>query len=214
MQPVTKSAPTPSGLTPALGATDLSRMAPTEGMTELLHRAAEGDKEAFDSVFSTVYEELHRLARGHRRRWQGNHTLDTTSLIHEAYLKLLKQDGASWNDLPHFLAVAARAMRQILVNYAERQQAAKRGGGQEPLAVDESIYMDDGTAEEILALHDALARLEARSERQARVLEARFFGGFTIEDTAKLLGLSPATVKRDWALASAWLVRDIESATR
>lgn len=185
-------------------------MSSTEGMTQLLSRAADGDKEAFDAVFSTVYEELHRLARSQRRLWEGNHTLDTTSLIHEAYLKLAEREGASWNDLPHFLAVAARAMRHILVNYAERQQAAKRGGSQEPLTIDESICMDPGTAEEILVLHESLERLAARNERQARVLESRFFGGFTIEDTAKLLDLSPATVKRDWALASAWLVRDIE----
>jgi len=180
-----------------------------DGITVLLHRASEGDREAFDAVFSTVYEELHRLARGHRRRWDGNHTLDTTSLIHEAYLKLVDQDQASWNDLSHFLAVAARAMRHILVNYAERQRAAKRGGGQEPLPVEEAIHMDSETAEEILALNEALDRLEAENERQAKVVEARFFGRFTIEETADLLGVSPATVKRDWALASAWLFREI-----
>lgn len=182
-----------------------------EEITQYLHRAAGGDREALDAVFSTVYEELHRLARAQRSRWDGNHTLDTTSLIHEAYLKLVDQESASWNDLPHFLAVAARAMRHILVNYAEMQRAAKRGGGQEPLPVEEANPLTPEVAEEILALHEALGRLEAVSERQARVVEARFFGGFTIEDTAKLLGTSPATVKRDWAMASAWLYREIQA---
>jgi len=185
-------------------------MTSREGITQLLHRASVGDREAFDAVFSTVYEELHRLARSHRRRWEGNQTLDTTSLIHEAYLKLVDQEQAAWNDLSHFLAVAARAMRHILVNYAERQRAAKRGGGQEPVALDDAQPMDPAAAEEILALNEALKRLEAENERQARVVEARFFGGFTIEDTADLLGVSPATVKRDWALASSWLYREIQ----
>ena len=186
-------------------------MSSRDEITELLHLASDGDREAFDAVFATVYAELHRLARSHRRRWEGNHTLDTTSLIHEAYLKLVDQERASWNDLPHFLAVAARAMRHILVNYAERQQAVKRGGGQEPLSLEEGNPLDPKAAEEILALHEALERLEAINERQARVVEARFFGGFTIEDTAGLLGISPATVKRDWALASSWLFREIQT---
>jgi len=186
-------------------------MSSRDEITQLLRRASAGDRGAFDVVFSTVYEELHRLARSQRRRWEGNHTLDTTSLIHEAYLKLVDQDRASWNDLSHFLAVAARAMRHILVNYAERQRAAKRGGGQEPLPLEEGNPLDPQAAEEILALHEALERLEAISERQARVVEARFFGGFTIEDTAALLGTSPATVKRDWALASSWLYREIQT---
>lgn len=182
-----------------------------EEITQFLHRATEGDREALDLVFSTVYEELHRLARTQRRRWDGNHTLNTTSLIHEAYLKLVDQEGASWNDLSHFLAVAARAMRHILVNYAERQRAAKRGGGKEPLSMEEGAFLAPEAAEEILALNEALERLEAVSERRARVVEARFFGGYTIEDTADLLGISPATVKRDWALASAWLYREIRA---
>jgi RNA polymerase sigma factor (TIGR02999 family) len=181
-----------------------------EEITQFLHRAAGGDREALDAVFSTVYEELHRLARGQRRRWDGNHTLDTTSLIHEAYLKLVDQEDASWNDLSHFLAVAARAMRQILVNYAEMQRAAKRGGGLEPLQIEEANPLTPEAAEEVLALHEALGRLETVSERQARVVEARFFGGFSIDDAAELLDISPATVKRDWALASSWLYREIQ----
>lgn len=182
-----------------------------EEITTFLHRAAEGDRAALDVVFSTVYEELHHMARAQRRRWAGNHTLNTTSLIHEAYLKLVDQSGASWNDLSHFLAVAARAMRHILVNYAEMRKAAKRGGGQEPLPLEDANPLTPEAADEVLALHEALGRLEQVNDRQARVVECRFFGGFTIEDTAELLGTSPATVKRDWALASAWLHREIET---
>jgi len=182
-----------------------------EEITQFLHRATAGDREALDAVFSTVYEELHLLAKSQRRRWVGNHTLDTTSLIHEAYLKLVDQEGASWNDLAHFMAVAARAMRHILVNYAEKQQAAKRGGGQEPLPLEEANPLTPEAAEEVLALDEALGRLEVVSERQARVVEARFFGGFSIEDTAELLGTSSATVKRDWALASSWLCREVQA---
>ena len=185
-------------------------MSSREEITRLLRLASGGNREAFDAVFSTVYEELRALAKSQRRRWEGNHTLDTTSLIHEAYLKLVDQDEASWNDLSHFLAVSARAMRHILVNYAERQGAMKRGGGQEPLPMEEANPVSAEAAVEILALHQALQRLEAINERQARVVEARFFGGFTIEDTAELLGTSPATVKRDWALASSWLFREVQ----
>lgn len=180
-------------------------------ITRFLQKAADGDREALDAVFSTVYEELHRLARSQRRRWEGNHTLNTTSLIHEAYLKLVDQEGASWNGLSHFLAVATRAMRHVLVNYAEAQKAAKRGGGVEPVPLEHANPISPEDAEEVLALHEALKRLEAVHERQARVVEVRFFGGFTIEDTAEVLGVSPATVKRDWALASAWLFREMKA---
>lgn len=188
-------------------------MSSRDEIVHLLRRASEGDREAFDAVFSTVYEELHALARSQRRRWDGNYTLDTTSLVHEAYLKLVGRGQGSWNDLPHFLAVAARAMRHILVNYAERQQASKRGGGQEAVSLEDVNPVSPRTAEEILALNDALHRLEQVSERQARVVEARFFGGYSIEDTAALMGTSPATVKRDWALASSWLFREVQSPT-
>lgn len=176
-----------------------------------LQRASEGDREAFDAVFSTVYRELRALASTQRRRWDGNYTLDTTALVHEAYLKLVGGDHASWRDVPHFLAVAARAMRHILVNYAERQRAAKRGGGRDPLSIEDANPVGPEAAEEILSLNEALQRLEAVSERQARVVEARFFAGYSIEDTAALLGTSPATVKRDWALASSWLFREVRA---
>jgi len=179
-------------------------------VTALLRRSGEGDSDALDKLFEVLYAELHAMAQGQRSKWDGNHTINTTALVHEAYLKLIKQEGASWNDRGHFLAVATRAMRHVLVNYAERQRAAKRGGGQDPVSMENVGPLADDAVDEVIALHDALQRLEVINERQARVVETRFFGGFTIEETADLLGVSVATVKRDWALAGAWLHREIQ----
>ena len=179
-------------------------------VTALLRRSDAGDAEALDALFDILYAELRSMAQSQRSKWDGNYTLNTTALVHEAYLKLVKQDQASWRDRSHFLAVATRAMRHILINYAQRQKAEKRGGGQEAVPVEHASPLSDEEADEILALHDALGRLEEVNERQARVVEARFFGGFTIEETADLLGISVATVKRDWVLAGAWLHREIQ----
>ncbi len=179
-------------------------------ITARLRAAAGGDREALNEVFALVYEELRRRARAQRRRWSGDDTLDTTALVHEAYLKLVDQSRAGWNDRAHFLAVAARAMRHVLVNYAEQRRAAKRGGGAPHVPLDESNPVSEEVAEEVIALHEALERLATISERQARVVEARFYAGLSIEETADALGISPATVKRDWQLASAWLHREIE----
>jgi RNA polymerase sigma factor (TIGR02999 family) len=180
-----------------------------EQVTDLLQAARAGDHAALDRVFSIVYEELRGLAHAQRRRWHGDYTLDTTALVHEAYLKLVDQRSSSFKDRGHFMAVAAKAMRHILVNYAERRRAAKRGGGAERVPIEEFNPVSEESAEEVLALHDALERLAGFNERQARVVEARFFAGLPIEDTAEALGISPATVKRDWNLASAWLHREI-----
>ncbi len=179
-------------------------------ITNLLHAIGEGDAQATDELFSLVYAELKRLAKGQRIRWTGDYTLNTTVLVHEAYIKLVDQSQASFADRAHFLAVAARAMRHILVNYAERRQAAKRGGGKTHVDLDHANPVSPEAAEDVIALHGALDRLGQVSERQARVVETRFFGGFSIEETANLLGVSPATVKRDWVLASAWLHREIK----
>lgn len=184
-------------------------------VSHLLSAIHAGDEEAVDRLFSILYDELRRLARAQRNRWIGDDTLNTTALIHEAYLKLGGGSQAEWRDRAHFLSVAARAMRQILVNYAERRQAAKRGGALrverldtvEPIAGRNPV--SEEAADEIVALHRALERLEQVSERQARVVECRFFAGLAIHETAEALGVSVATVKRDWALASAWLYRDI-----
>jgi RNA polymerase sigma factor (TIGR02999 family) len=176
---------------------------PRAEITTRLQAAGRGDARALDDLFQVVYGELRSIARAHRRRWVGDHTLNTTALIHEAYLKLAGRD--AWEGRAHFYATAAKAMRQILVNYAERRRAAKRGGGAEELPLDGIVVATDDAAEDALALHEALQRLEAEKPRWCRVIECRFFGGMTIEETAEALGVSPATVKREWRLAGAWL---------
>ena len=188
--------------------------APPGDLTEKLRRANAGDRGALDEVFALVYDELHTLAHAQRRRWDGNYTLNTTALVHEAYLKLVGQQDPQWASRGHFLAIGARAMRQVLVTYAEARRAAKRGGGVDPLPLDENVArMEADTAAEILALDEALTRLAALESRQARIVEARFFAGLTIEETAVALDVSPATVKRDWQVASAWLRRELMAAT-
>lgn len=185
-------------------------MDPVRDLTVMLRQAQEGNREALDQIFSAVYEELHGLAKAQRRKWDGNQTLNTTVLVHEAYLKLVDQERAEWEDRSHFFAVAALAMRHILVNYARRAKAARRGGGAEPLPLEEGILMNEGVAEEILALNDSLEELAQRSTRQAKVVEMRFFVGLSVEEVAKALDISPATVKRDWKMASAWLKKEIQ----
>jgi RNA polymerase sigma factor (TIGR02999 family) len=181
-------------------------------ITARLRQAREGDASAFAEVYTALYDELHRMARLQRRSWSGDHTLDTTALVHEAYLKLVDHRQAQWIDRAHFVAVAAKAMRHVLVNYAERRRAAKRGGGAVTVGLDD-IANQVGTAveDEVLALHEALDRLAVLSPRQEQVVEARFFGGLSIEETAMALTISPATVKRDWQLASAWLQREMKA---
>jgi RNA polymerase sigma factor (TIGR02999 family) len=187
-----------------------SGMAPAHEITERLRLARQGDRAALDEVFALVYEELHRLAHAQRRRWSGDDTLDTTALVHEAYLKLVGQEEPEWNDRGHFLAVAARAMRHLLVNYAERRRAAKRGGGVPMVSIDDFNPVSESVADDVIALHEALDRLGRVSERQVGVVEFRFYAGLSIDETAHALGVSAATVKRDWKLASAWLHREIQ----
>ena len=186
----------------------------TQDITVMLRMAQEGHKEAVDRIFQAVYDELHGMAKAQRIKWDGNHTVNTTVLVHEAYLKLVDQRKADWKDRYHFFAVAALAMRQILVNYARRANAARRGGGATPVPLDEDLVMEEGTVEEILALNEALDRLAEKSSRQAKIVELRFFVGLTAEEAAAALGISLATVKRDWKLASAWLRKEIQEAMR
>ena len=184
-----------------------------DDFTILLRASAAGDRGAFDRAFTMLYEELTRLASAQRRRWTGNETMSTTVLVHEAYLKL-SGSPASVEDRAHFMSLAARAMRQVLVNYAEGQQAAKRGGDEPALSLD-TLARDDGSRElagdssDVIAIDEALKRLERISERQARIVECRFFSGFSIPETAQALGISAATVKREWQLASEWLHREL-----
>jgi RNA polymerase sigma factor (TIGR02999 family) len=176
-------------------------------VTSVLQAVRGGDARAADALFGVVYGELHQIARGQRLRWTGNDTLNTTALVHEAYLKLVKQEEADWESRAHFFAVAATAMRHILINYAERQVAAKRGGGAVHVPVDDADLVAPEAAEELLALNEALHQLARVHERSSRVVECRFFGGFGVRETAETLSVSPATVERDWAFASAWLRR-------
>jgi len=182
-------------------------------ITQLLLAAGQGRPGAMDEVFSSVYPRLRQLARSRRRGWQGNHTLDTTALIHEAYLKVASASSSRYESRGHFFAVAAQAMRQVLINYAEKKGAAKRGGGAAHVTLRERDLVEDNALDEILALDSALRRLEEMSPRQARVVECLFYAGFTVEETAEALETSPATVKRDWSAARAWLYREIQGTT-
>jgi RNA polymerase sigma factor (TIGR02999 family) len=185
-------------------------------VTRLLKEVASGDRDAFDLLVPLVYDELRDVARRQRRQWQGDDTLGTTALIHEAYLRLADQSAPGWASRPHFLAVASRAMRQVLLDYAKRQHAEKRGGARRRVPLEE---IDDALqshsefggqhAEALLAVEEALVRLEHDDPSLARVVECRFHGGLTIEESATALEISPATVKRRWALAQAWLYRDL-----
>jgi RNA polymerase sigma factor (TIGR02999 family) len=188
-------------------------------VTRLLHDVGAGDREAFDALVPLVYDELRVLARRQRRRWRGDETLDTTALMHEAYLRLVDQSAPQWTSQPHFLAVASRAMRQVLLDYAKRRHATKRGGARRQISLDEVEdallargELGDAHSEALLAVEEALCRLEREDTLNARVVECRFYGGLTIEDTAEALRISPATVKRRWSLAQAWLYRDLTRA--
>jgi RNA polymerase sigma factor (TIGR02999 family) len=184
-------------------------------VTRLLDRVQVGDRSALDRLYPLLYQELRQVARAHRRRWQGDETIGTTALIHEVYLKLVGQEQVEARSRAHFLAIAGKAMRHVLSNYARARRTRKRGGDQErlPLEVLEALpgagALSDEQTDSAAALETALSRLEAENERLSRVVECRFFGGMSIADTAAALGTSPATVKRDWLLARAWLHREL-----
>lgn len=179
-----------------------------DDITHLLAAAADGSDDAMDEVFQVVYPRLKEIARARRRGWQGAHTLNTTGLIHEAYMKVAGGAG-SFENRGHFFATTARAMRQVLINYAERQSAKKRGGATSEVTLYDDDAVTDHAIDELISLNDALEKLERLSDRQGRVVECLFFAGLTIPETAEALDISPATVKRDWATARAWLYREM-----
>jgi RNA polymerase sigma factor (TIGR02999 family) len=185
-------------------------MLPPGEITALLSALREGDRTALDRLFPLVYEELHGRAHRQLARRRPGDTLSTTALVHEAYLKLTDSAHQSYQDRVHFFAVASRAMRQILVDYARRMTAAKRAGGF-AVSLDPDQLGDPGRAEELVALDEALERLERLDERLARNVEMRFFGGLSVEETAEVLGVSPRTVKRDWRKARAFLFAAIRA---
>lgn len=180
-----------------------------ENVTQLLEALTNGDRGALDELLPLVYNTLHRLAHRELLGERRGHTLNTTALVHEAYLELVKLDRVEWQDRAHFIAVAAKAMRHVLVDYAVKRNAQKRGGDRRQVPLEDIHGMTTQRAVELLALDEALHRLEAIDERQAQVVECRFFGGFTIRETAEVLGISEATVSRDWTRARAWLNREL-----
>lgn len=178
-------------------------------VTGLLVAAREGDRAAMQKLFPVVYDALRRIARKKLAGERRGHTLSTTALVHEAYLKLVRLDRVQWQGRAHFLAIAAQSMRNILVDHALRRNAAKRGGGREDGSLSEVLTLAEAPASDVLSLHQALKRLEALDARQSRVVECRFFAGMSVEETAEALGVSPASVKRDWTVARAWLNREL-----
>ena len=167
---------------------------------------------SMEQMFVLVYDELHQLAARNLRGERDSHTLSTTALVHEAWLELNKLNRIQWQNRGHFLAIAAQAMRRILIDYAVARRRDKRGGGQIVVSLDDgdAMAIAHERADELVSLDEALARLQAIDERQARVVECRFFGGMSVEETADALNVSPATVKRDWAIARAWLNRELQ----
>lgn len=182
-----------------------STMDDKEHLTLLLNSLG-SDPNSIDEILPIVYDELRRLASSQLRKERAGHTLNTTALVHEAYLKLVNHPPkGNWDGRRHFFGVAARAMRQILVNYARNKTRQKRGGKSIPQQFDEGIFMSDSKAEDLIALDEALSILEKMNERQGKVIECRYFAGYNIDETAEILNVSTATVKRDWASARAWL---------
>jgi RNA polymerase sigma factor (TIGR02999 family) len=182
---------------------------PEHDLTRLLQAHAAGDPAALDELLPRVYEELRRLARARFRGERTGHTLQPTALVHEAYLELARLDRIRWQNRAQFFALAARAMRNVLADHAVAKRAAKRGGERRPVPLDEVELADGGPSVDLLALRQALDRLEAIDSRQVRVLECRLFGGLSIDETAAALGISAATVSRDWTFARAWLAREL-----
>ncbi|HYL99171.1 MAG TPA: sigma-70 family RNA polymerase sigma factor [Blastocatellia bacterium] len=178
-------------------------------VTQLLADYRNGDSSALDRLFPLIYDELRRLASSYMRRERRDHTLQTTALVHEAYIKMVGPQNIPWQNRVHFFAVAAKIMRRILIDRARTRNYAKRGGGAIKLSLDEALVLTDSRAAELVALDDALNELAELDPRQSQVVELRFFGGLTVEETAQFLNISSDTVTRDWNVAKAWLYRQI-----
>ena len=186
----------------------------TSNVTRLLLQWSEGDTAAREALIPLVYGELRRIARQCLASQRPGHTLQSTALVHEAYLRLVDHSSVHWENRVHFFAVAAQLMRRILVDHARRQRAAKRGGGNLTLVLDEAVAPPARRAVDLIALDDALNGLAALDSRQSQIVELRFFGGLSIEDTSQLLDISPATVKREWVTARAWLYQQVNQEER
>ena len=180
-------------------------------VTHLLRAWSGGDPDALAALTPLVYDELHRRAHWHMARERGGETLQTTALVNEAYVRLIDLHDVSWRDRTHFFALASRLIRNVLVDAARARLSQKRGGAVPDTTFDEMLMVSSTPPADVVALHDALEALEAVDERKSRVVELRFFGGLTVEETADVLRVSPETVKRDWKLARAWLRREVKS---
>ena len=182
-----------------------------KSITQLLVAWSDGDPTALNELVPLVNEELRRLARSYMRRERPDHTLQTTALVNEAYLRLVDQKQVHWQNRAHFLAIAAQLMRRILVDYARRRQYQKRGGGALQVTLGHAENLTDEKAPDLVSLDEALTELDKMDSRRGRVVELRFFGGLSIEETAEVLKISPTTVERDWTIAKAWLHKTVTS---
>jgi RNA polymerase sigma factor (TIGR02999 family) len=180
-------------------------------VTRMLIEWSNGERGALDKLIPLVYGELRQIAAGVLRRERPDHTLQPTALVHEAYLRLIDQRNVNWQNRAHFFAIAAQAMRRIIVDHARRHNAVKRGGDNLRVELDEAQSQPGPLDVDVLKLDDALTALAAFDPQQSRIVELRFFGGLSIEETAEVIGISPATVKRDWSMAKAWLHREMET---
>ena len=185
-------------------------MEPAPDITLLLNKLTAGDQKAADELVPLVYEELRRLAARHLARERSDHTLQTTALVHEAYVKLASQKDAKWQNRAQFFGVASQVMRRILVDYARGKQRIRRGGKQQRVSLDDVLLISPGRSEEVLAVHESLSRLEMLDARQARIVELRYFGGLTVEEIAEVMGISGKTVMRELNVAKAWLYGDLK----
>ena len=183
-------------------------------VTQLLLDWSSGDKAALDKLIPVVYKELRQLARNYMRKERAGHTLQTSALVNEAYLRLIDYKQMRWQNRAHFFAVAAQAMRRILVDHARAQQAAKRGAGGQKVSLDEAALISEVRAEELLALDEALGKLEQLDERRCRIVEMRYIAGLSTEEVAEVMGISTRTVEREWRSAKAWLYRAISEGKR
>jgi RNA polymerase sigma factor (TIGR02999 family) len=179
-------------------------------VTALLVQLSKGDKSVIERLMPLVYDELHRRAAGYMRKERANHTLQPTALVHEAYLKLVQQREANWKNRAHFLAVAAQLMRRILIDHARARLSAKRGGELELISLDEAFQFRTDTPAGLLSVDDALTKLEKLDPRQGHIVEMRFYGGLTVDETAEVLSVSSRTVEREWTLARAWLYAQLK----
>lgn len=181
----------------------------SEKVTQLLVALSGGNRAVVDELTPLIYKELKQIASSQLRRERSGHTLQATALVHEAYVKLVDQREVNWNNRAHFFCVAAQVMRRVLIDYAKATNREKRGGGLKKVSLDEAIMGAEDRATDLLQIEEALSRLESLDPRQAKVVELRFFAGLNVQETAVALGISAPTVKREWAMARAWLHREL-----